>query len=167
MMSKKLINNFFNVDWYVLMHVKQSQTRETFIAHIRPKTSFITLEPMHWKTFLHYKRLQEEYREQLGYLGKIQRFLVMLREKKEVQMNHGPSLQFSTSCTRCGSHSWVKKRLVDPLSCSHRYEGKAENMTVAHCNKGHLKGHHSPVSASNLFLLVTQWWKVCMYVNLV
>ena len=42
--STKLINDF-SVDWYVLMHVKQSQTRETFIAHTRPKASFDALEP--------------------------------------------------------------------------------------------------------------------------
>ena len=35
MSSRKLIYDFFNVDWYVLMHVKQSQARETFIPHAR------------------------------------------------------------------------------------------------------------------------------------
>ena len=46
MMSRKLINDFFNVDWYVLMHVKQSQARETFVAHGRPKVSLLRLSPL-------------------------------------------------------------------------------------------------------------------------
>ena len=56
------------------MHVK---TRETFIAHTRPKACFDTLEPTE-RPFCTTRGYRESTQD-LGYSDRIQRFVVMLR----------------------------------------------------------------------------------------
>ena len=60
-MTLRKLNDFFNVDWYVLMHVKQSQAREKLVAHAIPKVSFDTLKSTE-RPFCT-KRGHREYRE--------------------------------------------------------------------------------------------------------